>query len=267
MDKLIRIREYTFPGRAPEDLSKSAPESEAFLDREARLVRFRGREFEEQFKYGPDGKLLKKTRDDLQGCQVIETYEYDPDGELCHIHKKRQQERHEFEYTGFRGSEWVEVLDYVPTGEKSDEWYEWLDGGRTCHIHFTSSFLEDGVRDETWIKKYNDTGQLMFVGFESGPEQLFPLEVYSYREDGSVRDVIRAVPDEEKGHVFQRGLYDNRERVVCIKEKGKPDRRFTYHDHESGFWDSQQELGPDGTIISEVIRTIEKTEMSAKRGS
>lgn len=258
MDKLVRIREYTFPGPAPADLSKYTPDCEAFFDREARLVRFRRREYEEEFEYGPDGKLLKKTRDDRQGGQIVETCEYDPDGELYHVHKMRQQERRAFEWAGLGGSEWVEVIDYVPTGETSDEWYEWLDGGRICHIHFTSSIQDDGVDTITWIKKYNEKGQLMVVGFETEPGHLFPLEVYSYLEDGSVRDLIRAVPDEEKGHVFHRVLYDGRGRIVCIKEKGKPDRRFTYHDHESGFWDSQQELDPDGKIVQEVARIIEK---------
>ncbi|MBR1576756.1 MAG: hypothetical protein IJ654_09980 [Bacteroidales bacterium] len=60
-----------------------------------------------------------------------------------------------------------------------------------------------------------------------------------------------------KRQAIPNNLYNDRERIVCIKEKGEPDRRFTYHDHESGIWDAPQELARDGTIVQEVISVIE----------
>lgn len=259
--KTVRIRSYSFPGPAPRDLDGLIPDSEEILDGEARLLSRRDPEYEMSFEYEPDGNLQKKTVYDLQGMRETWTYEYDPEGGLCHIHMTRQREIYDRVWapSGNRFDEdaLMEILEYVPTGETFDEWYDWQDGGRTCRRHFRSTVEDDGIGEGSWVEKRNDKGQLMEVAYESEPGHLFPLEVYSYQDDGSIKDLIRSLPDEEKGHVFQRVLFDDRGRKTVIREKGKPDRRFEYRDHESGLWERRRELDPQGWVVGETVRVFE----------
>jgi len=243
---VTHIRTYYFRGEAPSDLSGREPDEETFYDGEGRIVCSAGGSVIAYYRYDPAGRLVRKTLDREDQWREIWTYEYDPEGELLHLHsEKRERGPH---YIGrckgfcFYNPEFYARDDdaqYEPTGEYTDEWFSWEDGGRRRRRELVVHSPEEGERG-VMMETYDGKGRLRERWIGEDKDSANHLERSTYRRDGSIKTeqaVNRLVDASGKETVHTMVMeYDrNGNRVACIQD-GDVQYRVAYEYDSERNW-------------------------------
>lgn len=211
------MRVYIFEGPAPEDLSGIEPDVVLKYHED-------GRE-ESRTEYGvptyyiyDENKRLIEERTVDEELRRRKFYEYDPDGELIHIHTENMGLGYARGYElmpngNYDTTRTIERVEMVPTGKTIDEWISWEENGQVR-------------RTEVSVK--NEEGNILkFTEFEK-------------IVDGEVvgRRYVNSQGEEEIQYTI-----------------GEDEGEYTYD--ENGNWTRYRYLDGEGNISMEIVRVFE----------
>lgn len=211
------MRVYIFEGPAPEDLSGIEPDV-VFKYHED------GRE-ESRTEYGvptyyiyDENKRLIEERTVDEEVRRSKVYEYDPDGELIHIHTEDcglgYAQGYELMPNGnYNTTRIIERVEMVPTGKTVDEWISWEENGQVR-------------RTEVNVK--NEEGDIL---------------KYSILE--------KIVDGEVVGRRYVNSQGEEEIQYTIGEDKGE----YTYD--ENGIWTRCRFLDGEGNISTEIVRVFE----------
>ena len=189
------MRVYIFEGPAPEDLSGIEPDI---------VFRYHedGRE-DSRTEYGvptyyiyDENKRLVEERTVDEYYRRSKVYEYDPDGELIHIHTEYlglgYAQGYELMPNGcFDTTRIIERVEMVPTGKTVDEWISWEENGQVRRTEVSEKYEEGDIKKYTMFEKIVD-GEVVGYRFinPQGEEELeyhktMAGEEYTYDENGN----------------------------------------------------------------------------------
>lgn len=160
MDRIVKhMSVYFLDVGAPEEIPEYEPDCELFYDEDGRKTRERrgGDVMRYQYLVGEE-RLFRIVHDFNDGHREVTEYQYadwekDDTPVHCHWEKLERKEKRHLNDLHY---------EYEPTGEFSDEWYDWSNNGKTC-VRTKTSQSYGLVTKEVKTEEYNDLGWLRTV--------------------------------------------------------------------------------------------------------
>jgi len=254
--QVIHMKVYSYTGPAPEINDEDCLARECDYNESGLLVSQSYGIFKVDYLYNPSGDLLEEI---LTGGETRKRriYEYNPDGELFHVHSQWEilldyPEACSTEYVSAEKFD-AEVLDNLGIPFiTADEWLSWRKAGVICE-HSKIIKSTNGSTEESRTVKWYDNEQLVRETNYDIDNNISLDCIYSYQL-GILFQKIETYYIGDDSRTCITNYVDDRE--VSRRNHDGSVTSISYDDDDEGNWIHMKEIH-DGQVVLEHVRVID----------